>query len=403
MPSSRRVALRGWALPYWNYFNQGQNKLPPTFANPGTAADPNPLFVRQRYGPNGTGQNVRVPTNKISQAALNDPVFDGAADGGSVGFGGPITTFQHASQTVPHGHLERNPHDIVHDQVGGTRNNDQLTPGLMGDPDTAALDPIFWLHHANIDRMWEQWLRAPGDQHANPNTADWLDGPNDGTFVMPLRDGSAWTYTAADVLSLTALRYSYDDLPTESTPGIPSPSAAAADGEGTAAVREEPDMASDRDVELLGSNDEAVAMVGTQARTTVRLDGQVRDKVTTSLAGTDTERGTDRVFLNLENVRGIAAGATLDVFLDVPGRSGTEEERLAGSVGLFGLRKASEPDGEHAGQGLTVVLDITDVVHELHQGSGLPDHLDVRIVAEHPIPEAAHLRIGRISVFRQGG
>ena len=25
-------------------------------------------------------------------------------------------------------------------------------------PDTAALDPIFWLHHANIDRLWSVWI-----------------------------------------------------------------------------------------------------------------------------------------------------------------------------------------------------------------------------------------------------
>ena len=62
-----------WALPYWNYFNPGQNKLPSAFADPGTAAHPNRLFVVRRYGPSGDGQNVRVPTNKINQAA-----FEGA-------------------------------------------------------------------------------------------------------------------------------------------------------------------------------------------------------------------------------------------------------------------------------------------------------------------------------------
>ena len=32
----------------------------------------------------------------------------------------------------------------------------------MGDPLTAAQDPIFWLHHANIDRLWNHWLQQGG-------------------------------------------------------------------------------------------------------------------------------------------------------------------------------------------------------------------------------------------------
>jgi tyrosinase len=40
----------------------------------------------------------------------------------------------------------------------------------MTDPDTAALDSIFWLHHANIDRLWATWLVDTG---ANPSTRPW--------------------------------------------------------------------------------------------------------------------------------------------------------------------------------------------------------------------------------------
>ena len=49
---------------------------------------------------------------------------------------------------------------IVHVLVGGSDPNSNL-PGLMSDPDTAGLDPIFWLHHANIDRLWEVWRQNP--------------------------------------------------------------------------------------------------------------------------------------------------------------------------------------------------------------------------------------------------
>ena len=54
-----------------------------------------------------------------------------------------------------HGNFESNPHDLVHVYVGWRISDTNY--GLMADPGTAALDPIFYLHHGNIDRMWEVW------------------------------------------------------------------------------------------------------------------------------------------------------------------------------------------------------------------------------------------------------
>jgi tyrosinase len=51
-----------WALPYWNYFKQNQNALPPAFASanwPDGQGD-NPLYVPQRYGPNNDGSNTNA-------------------------------------------------------------------------------------------------------------------------------------------------------------------------------------------------------------------------------------------------------------------------------------------------------------------------------------------------------
>lgn len=45
--------------------------------------------------------------------------------------------------------LERGPHGVVHNVVGGT----------MADADSPK-DPIFWLHHAMVDKIWADWQRA---------------------------------------------------------------------------------------------------------------------------------------------------------------------------------------------------------------------------------------------------
>jgi tyrosinase len=76
---------------------------------------------------------------------------------------------------------------------------------------------------------------------------------------------------------------------------------------------------------------------------------------------------------------------------------------LAGSIALFGVRKASMADGEHAGQGLNFVLEITHIVDALHLNNAFDvDHLDVRLVPVKPVPDEAQVTIGRISIFRQG-
>jgi tyrosinase len=76
-------------------------------------------------------------------------------------------------------------HDRVHMWVGGH----------MGQIPYAAFDPIFWAHHAMIDRLWRVWqLRHPG---ARPPAAILDDA------LPPFR------MTVRQTLSVTALGYDY--------------------------------------------------------------------------------------------------------------------------------------------------------------------------------------------------
>jgi len=66
------------------------------------------------------------------------------------------------------------------------------------------------------------------------------------------------------------------------------------------------------------------------------------------------------------------------------------------------VRKATEADAQHAGDGLTFVLEITDVIDKLHLDGALnANQLHVRLVPRLPVPDAAQISIGRISVYRQ--
>jgi tyrosinase len=160
-----------------------------------------------------------------------------------------------------------------------------------------------------------------------------------------------------------------------------------------------------RNIELVGANLEQVTIKGSGASTSVKLDAGARRKVSASLASASEAAAPDRVFLNLENVRGTHDASVLTVYVNLPEGAvpGDHPELMAGSVGLFGLRKASLGDRSHAAKGLNFVLDITKIVDELHLENALDaDALTVRIVPHRPIPESAQITVGRVSIYRQG-
>jgi tyrosinase len=326
------------------------------------------------------------------------------------GFGGPETTFSHAGGTS--GNLENNPHNLVHVYVGGypqTGRPDAQTEGLMSDPGMAALDPIFYLHHANIDRMWAVWNADP---NANPTEPNWLNGPasiGERKFVMPWPGGTAWVYTPQQMDSLAQLDYTYDDLAVPAAAPaaavaaqrltrLGAPAAAAQAQEGAAAMQ-------GKNVELVGANQGALPIKGSGTRTKVRLDAGVRRKVSASLAGAAETARPDRVFLELENVRGTHDAAVLSVYITPPegAKPSGHPGLLAGSIGLFGLHRATLKDDQHGGQGLDFVLDITNIIDSLHLVNALDvDSIEVTIAPHQPVPEQADITVGRVSIYRQG-
>ncbi|MCK9900278.1 tyrosinase family protein [Frankia sp. Cpl3] len=76
--------------------------------------------------------------------------------------------------------------------------------GDMG-ASTSPNDPIFWLHHANIDRIWSVW-------QANGHATDYLPvsgGPSGHNLNDPMVGLATSGVTPASVLDIAALDYSY--------------------------------------------------------------------------------------------------------------------------------------------------------------------------------------------------
>jgi tyrosinase len=92
--------------------------------------------------------------------------------------------------------LEFNPHDGVHQSIGGNMSVVALS----------SRDPIFFLHHANVDRLWTDWNRRGNANSAEPM---WRDFAFNGNFIDG--GGARWDVSVSDLVSPPTLGYRYDD------------------------------------------------------------------------------------------------------------------------------------------------------------------------------------------------
>jgi len=365
-----------WALPYWNYSDSqdpNARKLPTAF---GQARLPdgkaNPLLVTRRYG-DGTGRIVITPAD-VALNALRETEFSAKGDGGTTGFGGPPTTFRHHGTN--NGEVESLPHNNIHDLIGGRQLDgdpeDVRIYGLMSMPDTAALDPA---------------------------------------FAMPNPNGTGRNFTAADVLDTTKLGYIYDDTsdPLEGAVRVATRMTRFGLSPADAANLREIPVAQRKPAELVGANDRSIQIGSEGIQTLVKFDQGVSRKIVDSLRASPSFAAgggePDRVFLNLENIRGVNDAAVLDVYVNLPKGARPEDNphHLAGAVSLFGVRKATRPDSAHGGNGISQTMEITDIVDRLHLDNALDlDHLDVHIVPRTEIRPGDDISVQRVNVYRQG-
>lgn len=197
-----------WALPYWNYsVSASAALLPAPFRNP-TIPDPvapgktrrNALYVAERT-PNANAGLAFLDASDTNLDCLKAKPFGGSGPGGS--FGGPK---RRNHPPGAGGALEETPHNAVHGALGGAG-------GFMGGFSTAPLDPMFWLHHCNIDRLWEVWVQRQktlGNLDRNPmKDSGWL------TESFDFHDwaGNPVTINSQQVLNtrLAPLSYEYED------------------------------------------------------------------------------------------------------------------------------------------------------------------------------------------------
>jgi len=381
-----------WTLPYWNYFdtsNPASRQFPQAFVEP-TLPDGsiNPLLSPNRTAGQVLGPVPAIGLPDITSAAISRTRFTRVP--GIGGFGGSPSGFAQFAPNGGAGALESDPHNLVHVMVGGVGAN----PGYMSDPDYAALDPLFWLHHCNIDRLWAAWLTQSGN--TQENSANWRGGPTPRQFQMPRPDGTLMVFLPSQTLPGEELAPDYDDL----TAGTGLPVAVGAQTAATHISAKEskmPASLSDSPVplpQLRGSNQQALTISATPGLTRIRLAPS---------NATPASAEAERLYLTLENVRGVAPSGVLSVYVGLPagGQAPTAPAALAQTVALFGLAKASRVTSAHAGNGLSLSIDITDLARSLAIASqSALAELEVRI--EQPgQSNTGSITVDKVSVVSQ--
>ena len=132
-----RCINSGMTLPFWDWSSGPTTGVPAacaqaTYVNRSGATVPNPLYAGPLPGGGSTARRPDIATTSYADIAT-------AAQGalGSTSF----TSFQ-SSINGPHG--------SVHVRTGGQ----------MSSVSHAGYDPIFYLHHCNVDRIWAIWQNS---------------------------------------------------------------------------------------------------------------------------------------------------------------------------------------------------------------------------------------------------
>jgi tyrosinase len=391
-----------WALPYWYAIDPddaGKAMLPPAFRTDTTSE----LYTSERSFPANGGSPLPFLPD-LTQAVIGAIEIDifSTPDGISTFGGGERSTPSFNGREV--GLLEGVPHGSVHSLVGNDYDEfGQLyREGWMGSFFTAGLDPVFWLHHANIDRLWQVWLDAD-PSHVNP-TGD--TAFMNATFSFPRVGGGTISWRIGEVLDTVALGYDYESTAAPSGVSIPvvipgggGPGGGPDFGLGGADVPKPPSR-----LQVLG------ATLDVPLATPQAVDVALAEPADLGLAVDDEGLGAAprRVYLRLEGITGTAAAPVYVIYLNVPEGEQPEEhpELRAGFLSTFGMVEASQKNQLHDGAGLTTVLDVTKVCAALEAlGRWDPEHLRlsiVPVVGEERPPELKGAGEVRVADIRAG-
>lgn len=179
----------GVSLPWWNWATEPE--IPAAYREPGTETEPNPLAgveinAQALEQARNAGLPLELTTTTRDPGDENAPPLPTVTGVREVLELGDFLDFQSQLEQI---------HDDVHVWVGGT----------MSEIPLAAYDPLFWGHHAMIDRLWRLWQ---------------LRHPTAGVPAQLIDEAlPPFNITVRQTLSVTSLGYDYATFSSRSTVG----------------------------------------------------------------------------------------------------------------------------------------------------------------------------------------
>jgi hypothetical protein len=328
----------GLTLPYWSYDDPQNSQVPTPFQPDRTeVAVSTPVNAYARRNP--LARALRHPAVDLGIAELRPDIArqcaglaqldvfastDAAAPNAS--FGGMVARLPREQLGI--GGLEA-VNNAVHGMVG-------LGTGDMASPLTAARDPLFLCHLANIDRLWTKWIDPARTRELPTQDATWMNA----TYPFINEAGQETQISAAYAVdNQYQLYYRYEDEPERPRQYLFNP------GSGRA--------------RLVGDNAPAARVVARAPATTITAR-ETHAALAPLAAMSVNELQTSRLSLV---VRGAAAADRCPPYA-VRIAAGTAAPLDIGMLALFGAPTAA------SGGGLNFTFDITSLVLRLSRTPG---------------------------------
>jgi len=306
-------------LPYWNWY--ADPSLPEAFRSE---------FLDQQH----TQKNPLYIANRIANQQMNvnrgDPIWTPQI----------ITDYDSDDFESFQGQLNDNEHGMIHVFVG-TRTN-------MGSISYAARDPIFYLHHANIDRLLMVWLKKNPTHQPPAHFPGWVPS----VYRFPIPPGSTGksnppVYTPSEQAlalgSMEAMGYKYDnvDPPNLSTPPVPAAPQHLQVSAAASAKRKEMKLMQFAAAEAPNKALEIAA--GGTVDLTVEASQKERIKSLANMTPSPQPAGLSLVFENIQVKEPPSGLAGYRVFVNLPKETTPSEsfrDHFVGTLSLFNLQHA---------------------------------------------------------------
>ncbi|KAL0921846.1 hypothetical protein M5K25_008959 [Dendrobium thyrsiflorum] len=172
--------------------NRDPSHQPPVMVDLNFPEDGNNVGSDQAVVYPSVDDNLRIMYRQMMENGATTELFLGSA-------------FRAGEQPEPGpGSVEVIPHNTVHSWTGDPRKQNREDMGAFY---SAARDPIFFAHHANIDRLWLVW-KSLGRKHKDFSDSDWLDS----AFLFYDEEARLVRVKVRDCLDIDRLRYRYQQV-----------------------------------------------------------------------------------------------------------------------------------------------------------------------------------------------